>query len=63
MPGTPNSPNLLEQPEIESFQPFLLNKSSKTKETIQQELEVLKTEISNPSIRVILYDNTGQIYQ
>lgn len=63
MPGTPNSPNLLEQPDIESFQSFLLNKSSKTKETIQQDLEVLKTEISNPSVRVILYDNTGQIYQ
>lgn len=63
MPGSPNNPNLLEQPDFESFHTVLFNKSDKSNATIQQELEGLKTEIANTGIHIVLYDNTGQIYQ
>lgn len=63
MPGSPNNPTLLEQPDFESYQTVLFNKSAKSNTTIQQELEVLKTEMANAGIHIVLYDNTGQIYQ
>lgn len=63
MPGSPNHPSLMEQPDFESFQSVLLDKSSKTSETLQQELEVLKSEFANSGVLIVLFDNTGQIYQ
>lgn len=63
MPGAPNNPTLLSPPDAELHQAVLLDKSTKNQETIQQELDIIKSELSNSGIHIVLFDNTGKIYR
>ena len=63
MPGDHDKPALLEHPDYELFQTVLLSKADKDVEAIQKELDILKAQISNTGINIVLFDNSGQIYR
>jgi len=63
MPGVYHQPALLELPEYELFQTVLLTKADKNNEAIQQELDLLKSQMGNSGINIVLFDNTGKVYR